>query len=84
MARPKKDAEFVKKAIEGVDENDTLGPSILFSGSEGEQITYTVIAPFRDKDNFDIIYSEGDDVSNFDKERIEYCIEQGLVKANDK
>ncbi|WP_293914681.1 MULTISPECIES: hypothetical protein [unclassified Sphingobacterium] len=41
---------------------------------------YTVIAPFADKDNFGKKWVEGDDVSHFEQDRLDLCVERGLVK----
>lgn len=41
---------------------------------------YTVIAPFADKDNFGKKWVEGDDVSHFSQDRLDLCVERGLVK----
>ena len=41
---------------------------------------YTVIAPFADKDNFSQKWVEGDDVSHFSEDRLDLCVERGLVK----
>lgn len=39
-----------------------------------------VIAEFRDMENFDTVYTVGEDVSHFTPERIAILKEQGLVK----
>lgn len=36
--------------------------------------------PFRDKDNFDKLYSEGEDVRHFDNERLENLKKLGHVE----
>lgn len=36
-----------------------------------------VISPFRDKNNFDIRFEPGDDVSHFEKDRIDHLLEHG-------
>ncbi len=41
---------------------------------------YTVISPFADKDNFGKKWVEGDDVSHFSQDRLDLCVERGLVK----
>ncbi len=41
---------------------------------------YTVIAPFADKDNFGKKWVEGEDVSHFSQDRLDLCVERGLVK----
>ncbi|MCW8314211.1 hypothetical protein K7A41_23500 [Sphingobacterium sp. InxBP1] len=41
---------------------------------------YTVISPFADKDNFSKKWEEGDDVSHFSQDRLDLCVERGLVK----
>ncbi|WP_285011207.1 hypothetical protein [Pedobacter faecalis] len=40
---------------------------------------YKVVAPFRDKDNWDIAYEVGQDVSDLTQERIAELVEKGLV-----
>jgi len=40
----------------------------------------TVLVAFRDKDNYDIEYSPGDDVSHFDEERLKHLQDTGIVK----
>lgn len=46
--------------------------------ADGEK--YIVIHPFADKDNFGKMWEEGEDVSHFDKSRLDSCIERELVK----
>lgn len=41
---------------------------------------YTVISPFADRDNFGKKWEEGDDVSHFTQDRLDLCVERGLVK----
>lgn len=47
---------------------------------------YVVVSPFRDKDNFDKLYKPGEDVSHFDKDRLESLVKSSLVqiKGNDE
>lgn len=42
---------------------------------------HTVLSSFRDRDNWDKEYNPGDDVSHFDKERLETLVKNGLVQA---
>ncbi|RZM22430.1 MAG: hypothetical protein EOO88_29480 [Pedobacter sp.] len=48
---------------------------------EGEGEGYVVASPFRDKDNFDLAYEVGQDVSHFDQARIDELVEKGLVSG---
>lgn len=41
---------------------------------------FTVLSPFVDKDNYSKTYAEGDDVSHFTADRLEDCVNRGLVK----
>lgn len=49
-------------------------------------VKHVVIKPFNDVNDFSIAYNEGDDVSHFAPERLEYAIGVGLVEkvVNDK
>lgn len=40
---------------------------------------YKVVAPFRDKDNWDISYEVGQDVSDLSQDRLDHLVEKGLV-----
>lgn len=49
-----------------------------------DKISVEVIQSFRDRDNFKKIYSVGEIISGFDKERVQKLIELKLVKSNDQ
>jgi hypothetical protein len=42
--------------------------------------SYLVVQEFRDKDNFDLIYKIGDDVSALSEDRLERLVKLGYVK----
>lgn len=50
------------------------------ASSSSKEDVYIVIHPFADKDNFSKMWEAGEDVSHFDRKRLESCIERGLVK----
>lgn len=43
---------------------------------------FTVVSDFRDKTNFDKVFSKGDDVSHLDKARLQDLVTKGLVKKS--
>ncbi|WP_138481547.1 hypothetical protein [Dyadobacter bucti] len=45
---------------------------------------YLVLSPFRDRDNFEKAYEEGDDVSHFDEALLESLVSRGLIEAPKK
>lgn len=47
-----------------------------------DKATHTVKVPFRDANNFDIKYEEGDDVSHFDEQRLQKLVDAGHVKSS--
>ncbi len=50
--------------------------------SEDQTGTHTVIASFRDRDDFSKVYEVGDDVSDFDEKRLSDLVELKLVSDN--
>jgi hypothetical protein len=46
--------------------------------------SYLVNQPFRDKDNFDILYEVGADVGHFEQERLDELVEKGLIVKGDE
>lgn len=57
-----------------------VGEEIGLGEAVAQGDTYTVIHPFADRDIFSKTWQVGDDVSHFDKTRLESCIERELVK----
>ncbi|MCZ4244974.1 hypothetical protein [Pedobacter punctiformis] len=41
---------------------------------------YLVVQEFRDKDNFNLHYNEGENVSHFPDDRLKELVEKGLVE----
>lgn len=41
-----------------------------------------VLAPFRDKNNFDLAYTEGQDVSHLPEDRLSELVAAGLVRVD--
>ncbi|MVM35267.1 hypothetical protein GO755_34920 [Spirosoma sp. HMF4905] len=48
---------------------------------EAKKPTHVVIKEFHDIDNFDKVHEVGDDVSHFDKERLDKLVENGHVEV---
>lgn len=48
---------------------------------EKKAATHVVKTEFRDINNFDQVWEVGDDVSHFDKERLDKAIENGHVEV---
>jgi len=46
---------------------------------KSEEAVYKVVAPFRDKDNFNLAYEVDQDVSHLSEDRLLELIEKGLV-----
>lgn len=44
-----------------------------------EEAVYKVVAPFRDKSNWDVAYAAGQDVSDLSDERLLELMDKGLV-----
>ena len=44
---------------------------------------YTVVEPFRDINDYNVLHEVGADVSHFDKKRLENLVERGLVKEEE-
>jgi hypothetical protein len=42
---------------------------------------HVALTEFRDKDNFDLVYKAGDDVSHFDEARKSDLLERGLIEV---
>lgn len=53
---------------------------IMTTLSEEQEGSYIVVSPFRDKDNFDKKYEVKEDVSHFDKDRLNELVKGGHVK----
>jgi hypothetical protein len=47
---------------------------------KGSEIKYTVVSSFRDINDFSLEYTEGVDVSEMDKTRLDILVEKGLVE----
>jgi len=47
---------------------------------KGKSGKFLVISPFADRDNFGKMWNVGDDVSMFEKERLDGCVKRGLVE----
>ena len=45
-----------------------------------EKKKYIVVAPFRDKTNFNKKFQAGEDVSSFDKGRLDYLLGKKLIE----
>jgi len=58
---------------EGLQFGDANEPK-FYSVAEGKS--------FRDKDNFDKVYEEGDDVSNFDQQRLDRLLSIGYIQED--
>lgn len=61
-------------------QKDAAAAAKVKGDSKPAKKKYTVIAPFADKDNFSKKWEEGDDVSHFSQDRLDLCVERGLVK----
>ncbi len=72
MARP-------KKIIDPIVETDQIAEE---TKEQASPAGYVVINKFVDKDNFSVVYNEGDEVpERFDSERIGNLLKLGLIKA---
>jgi hypothetical protein len=47
------------------------------------EVSYTVIQPFRDINNFDKLYELDEEVSHLDADRLQTLVEKGLIQKND-
>lgn len=61
-------------------QKDAAAAAKVKGDSKPAKKKYTVIAPFADKDNFGKKWVEGEDVSHFSQDRLDLCVERGLVK----
>lgn len=61
-------------------QKDAAAAAKVKGDSKPSKKKYTVIAPFADKDNFGKKWVEGEDVSHFSQDRLDLCVERGLVK----
>lgn len=61
-------------------QKDAAAAAKVKGDSKPSKKKYIVISPFADKDNFGKKWVEGDDVSHFPQDRLDLCVERGLVK----
>ncbi|MGJ1196284.1 hypothetical protein ACR777_10485 [Sphingobacterium spiritivorum] len=73
-------AEQEAKAKADKDAADAKAKAEAKAEKDKKSKKYTVISPFADKDNFGKKWVEGDDVSHFEQDRLDLCVERGLVK----
>jgi hypothetical protein len=52
----------------------------MAKSKETSEVTYIVVAEFRDLYNFNLIHKVGEDVSYFNQERLNGLVETGVVK----
>jgi hypothetical protein len=62
------------------DNSEEDGKSTEETTGKGKKKKHIVVSPFRDIHNFDNQNNPGDDVSHFDKDRLERLVKSGLVE----
>jgi 2-hydroxy-3-keto-5-methylthiopentenyl-1-phosphate phosphatase len=77
--------EAIKEAIAG-DEKEFNADAVneiyaAITAEVGAAKGHVALTEFRDRDNFDLIYKAGDDVSHFDEARKADLVERGLIEA---
>lgn len=76
------DDESVNEIYKAIAKNgDNEGKNPAKGPAKGKTKAFIVKSHFRDKNNFDLQHNPGDDVSHFDKTRLESLVEKGLVEA---